>query len=513
VRTFLSRFAALIQFVLSGFDRLRFRGEAPLLCNDRGVNSYLYRNAIRYVDFIDHCKQLTDTLTQQTLQQAKDQGVPLVHLNSPALDKEAIALEHAARQRRALPGGRIALVTAVESCLTYRLRTDADGRAYPRKQEGKCQHYYHYFQHPELGLCYVRIQTHFPFIVRVGMNGRQWLYQQLRRRGVAFEHQGNLLVKVADVKLAQRLLSDQVFANYARLLNELVAPVHPLWSYLQSHAPYYWVGEQSEWADDFLFRSPADLAAWYPRWLRHGMDTLRCTDVLRYLGKQRPTLCAGEAKIDLRHRVEGARVKFWYQSNSLKLYDKEGVTLRVETTINQPRQFRVFARNLRAPKTEAPKWRTMRKGVADFERRAEVSRAANGRLLESLATVTEPTTLGELVKPLGQPVLKPGRRRVRALNPLTGRDGELLRLLARGDFLINGFRNADLRLALWGAAPDAAQERRRSAAMTRLLTLLRAHAVIVKVPRSQRYRLSAAGRRLVTALSAAHHCDTARLVA
>src|SRR5258708_29116833 len=93
MKTFLARFAGLIHFVLSGFDRLRFRGESNLLSNQRGVDSYLYRQKIRYVDFVDHCQHLTQTLCQKTDQLARAQGVPILHLNSPKIDKEAAALD------------------------------------------------------------------------------------------------------------------------------------------------------------------------------------------------------------------------------------------------------------------------------------------------------------------------------------------------------------------------------------------------------------------------------------
>jgi hypothetical protein len=508
--TFLTRFAAFVSFVLAGFDRLRFRGESRRLNNARGLDSYLYQEKIRYVEFRDHCKALTEKLRTRSEQLAQEHGVPILHLNSPTIDKEATARALALSKPCSHSSGQIAMLTCVESCNSYRCRKNAEGRSYPVKEHTRCRHDYHYFQHPELGLCYVRIQTYFPFTVRVGLNGRQWLYQQLRKRGVPFQHQRNLLVWVEDPALAQELLKEQVETDYVQLLDALVQPVQPLWRYLQEevHTPYYWTCEQSEWANDLLFRSRQQLAHWYPRWVRHGIETLQCQDVLRYLGKARQ--CQEEVKIDLVPRVEGARVKFWVGVNSLKFYDKEGLALRPEHTINQPGKYKAF----RTPENDPngnPTWRPLRKGVADMAWRAEIGQAVNNRLLESLATVTDRQTLGALLKPLGEPVLREGKRQARALNPLTGQDGVLIRLLAQGKYLVEGFRNADLREGLFGPTMDLAQRRRESAKTTRLLALLRAHGLIIKVPKSHRYQLSALGRRIATALHAAQESEVERL--
>jgi hypothetical protein len=515
MKAFVSRFAALIQFVFCGFDRLRFCGESRMLNNARGVDSYLYRQHIRYTDFPSHAQGLTKTFCSETEKQAQEEGVPLRHLNSPEIDKEAVAL--ALAQTHGRTSGRIALLTSVELCSVYRLRKNEIGWIKPVRERGKCLHYYHYFLHADLGLCYVRIQSWFPFQIRVGLNGREWLCRQLEERGVPFRKRNNLLLSVDDPALAQELLDNQRRTDWPTLLGGLVQPLQPLWAYFHDvHMPYYWMTEQSEWASDFIFHSSDDLAAWYRRWLRHGIETLQCKDVLRYLGKKVPDRgygsCTGEVKIDLRDRPEGTRLKFWYDTNSLKIYDKEAQAFRIETTINQPRAFKVF-RTKEGEDHNVPKsWLPMRKGVADLDRRAEVSQAANNRLAESLASVAESATLGELLKPLGRPVIKNGRR-ARALNPLPGADGTLLRVLANGDFLLQGFRNHDLRIALHGHTQDPQQRRQQAAAVTRKLAILRAHGLIVKVANTHRYHLSASGRRIVTALLAAHAADANRLLA
>lgn len=517
MKSFLSRFGSLVLFVLSGFDRLRFRGESRLLNHALGVQSYLWQRQIPFKDFPAHAEQLTQALRKGTHDLARAQGVPVVYLNSPAIDKEAKALDLA--PQAPAPFGRIALLTCIESCTTYRIRKNAHGKIEPRQEPGRCVHYYHYFQHEQLGLCYVRIQSWFPFSVRVGLNGRHRLCRQLEQRGIDFQANGNLLVNVADPVQAQALFDEQTQTPWPQVLQELIQPIHPLWSYLHETArtPYYWMTEQSEWATDFVFRSAADLALWYPRWIRHGIETLGCKDVLRYLGKKVPDQgyghCTHEARIDLRTRAEGTRLKFWYGTNSLKIYDKQAQAFRIETTINDPKGFKVFRTKEGEPPNAAKSWQQLRKGVADLGRRAEVSQAANNRLAESLASVVETTPLGKLLEPLCRSTQDKSGRRVRALNPSAGADGELLRRLATGDFLLNGFRNRDLRLALHGAEPDQAQQRRQAAAITRKLAILRAHGLIVKVQKTHRYQLSAGGKRILTALAAAYAADVNRLSA
>jgi hypothetical protein len=515
MNAFLRRFGSLVLSVLSGFDRLRFRGDSRLLNHARGVQSYCYQQGILHKDFSAHAQELTRRLREQTEDSAKAEGVPLRHLDSPDLDKEACARELARRHGRT--SGRLALLSCVESCSVYRPRKNAAGLLEIRKQPGKCLHYYHYFDDDQVGFGYLRLQSWFPFTVHIGLNGRSWLYQQLRRQGRAFRHRDNLLVQVDDWPLAQALLDEQLQTDWPALLDRLTAPCQPLGGHLREVArtPYYWMTEQSEWATDVLFGDPKDLAAWYRRWLRHGIEVLSCKDVLRYLGRRVPErgygACTGEATVDLRDRPEGVRLKMWYRHNSVKVYDKAGLALRVETTLNQPGDFRVYRTPEGAPEGTPPSWQQLRKGVADLRRRGEVSGRCNERLLEGLAGVKETSPLGELLEPLSRPVVTEGGRQARALNVWGEGDGKLLRVVARGEFVVQGFRNRDVRQALYGTSPDRVQQRRQSAAVTRQLSLLRAHGLIVKVQKTHRYQLSALGRRVTTALLTAHAADVSKL--
>ena len=93
-------------------------------------------------------------------------------------------------------------------------------------------------------------------------------------------------------------------------------------------------------------------------------------------------------------------------------------------------------------------------------------------------------------------------------------DLALLATVARGEFATAGFRNRDLRGWLYPAHSDSppAHHRRLSARVSRQLRLLRAHALIRKIPRSHRYQLTQHGRLLVAALFAARHSTIAKLI-
>jgi hypothetical protein len=161
--------------------------------------------------------------------------------------------------------------------------------------------------------------------------------------------------------------------------------------------------------------------------------------------------------------------------------------------------FKTFRAPENKPDSE-PSWQRMRKGVADLHRRAEVSRAANGRYLDAMASVDDTASLGELTARLCRPARQKGRR-VRALNPHAPGDAAMLAAVSRGEFTLNGFRNRDLRALLFSKAPRSKSEHtRQAAAVSRKLVLLRAHHLIRKVPHTHRYHLTEAGRVIVTAL-------------
>jgi hypothetical protein len=513
---FLQRFGHLVIGVLHGFDRLRFRGSRRGLCYPTGLLGYLWHMQVLLKDFGNFAQDTSNTLCQALETRARELELPTIYLASSTENKEERALANAREKK--LSTGLIAVLSCVEPCRSWMVRGNPQtGKIEPRLESRKCLHYYHYYLDPQFGLLYSRLESWFPFTMHIGLNGRDWLAEQLRAANIGYSKQDNCFTQVDDWAAAQQLLDAQVRQDWRTVLEEIAARHNPVYqTLLQPAQPYYWSLETSEWASDILFRSPGALAEVYPTFVRHGMETMHSGDVLRFLG-HKVTLSGrvnghflGEVQIDKKERVEGTRVKYQVNSNSAKMYDKHG-NLRLEATLNNVREFQTL-RTKEGAKEGKPSWQRMRKGVADIQRRTDLSQQINDRHAEFLATVAEPEPLGTLVANLCEPVQWHGRR-ARGLNPLAGGDVALLDAVSRGDFLIHGFRNRDLRPLLYGPKQvTPAEKRRQSAAVTRQLRLLRAHGLVQKVSKTHRYLLTEKGQRSITALLAARQADTPTLL-
>jgi hypothetical protein len=517
MKSFLQRFGSLVLGVLHGFDRLRLRGSKRLLCNPGGVFSFLAQVQVPLKDYKTYAKETTLALCQAIETDAKRAGL-YHYLNNGHQSKEETALRLAAEQGR--QQGLIAVLGCVEPCQVVQVRGNKETKKLElRIEPGKCLHYYHYYRDADYGLRYTRLQSWFPFTMHVGLNGRDWLARQMTEAGLGYRQKDNCFTWVEDREAAQRLLDEQLTTDWASLLDGWAARSHPWLSRLVvPPVPYYWSVQEGEYATDIAFRTPEDLQRLYPRLVQYATGPLQSTDVLRFLGYRvtkagapRRDL-AGEVVTTIKELVEGTCVKHRVRNNGLKMYDKFGQVLRLENLLIDVRDFKVF--RMREGSTDGPmEYLGLRKGVADMHRRAEVGARINERYATALATVDDATPLGEMARDLGRPTKWKGRS-VRALNPLAPEDVGLLEAINHGEFLLNGFRNRDLRARLFAdmASSSPEEAKRQSAKVTRLLRLLRAHGVIAKVAKTHRYQVTAEGRSQVTALLAARQASTEQLL-
>jgi hypothetical protein len=512
VEKFVARYRSLVTGVLSGFDRLVFRGSLLPLMRPGGMYLFLEAASVRLLDFKKFVLSTTERVKEASLAEARRLDRPIRYLESSATDKEQLARRLLAKHP--VQQGLICVLTSVEPCMTFEYHRSAnrDERGL-RLRPRKCLHLYQYFLHPRFGFMNARLQTWFPFKIQICLNGREWLARQLQRNGhSAFQRADNCFTWFRDPRLAQRLMDRQLTIHWPRALQGIARTLNPLHRTIFKPWPmdYYWSAYQSEWATDLLFKDPGSLAELYPLLVRHAMQHFKSPDVMRFLGRKLHGNFTGELTTSFKDRPEGVRVKHWVHGNSVKMYDKARSVLRVETTMAKTTDFKVLR-----PRHDDPKgkleWRPLRKGVADLHRRAQLSQRANDAYLDALAAVDDTTPCSKLFDAVSRPVVASGRR-VRALRLADRHDIALLETIARGEFAVSGFRNRDIRRLLHPLPADAATLRRLSAKTSRRLRLLRVHGIIRKVPKTHRYRLTTRGNLLTAALFATRRANLNQLL-
>ncbi len=507
---FIQKYRDVVSGVLNGWDRLMIRGTIRALANVPPLVSFLGYLGVKFKDFGSYVEDVSKRLKAASLVEAERLNRPIKYLPSSQTRKEDVARQIA--QADGIDEGLVCVLSCVEPCWSYSIhKNPRDGRPDLMLGQRKCAHLYHYWMDKDFGQMHGRIMTWLPFTIQVCVNGRLWLARQLDRLGLGYQRADNCFVRLDDVARSQQVFDGLLGWDWPKFLDRVAAAVNPMLpGILRGYrAGYYWSAYETEWASDVMFRSPSALAAIYPPLISGAISAFGSKQVMRFLGKRLGNF-KGECVSDYSCRVEGIRVKHSVDRNSVKVYDKAGRVLRVETTINDPRRLLVYRTPAGDPEGQ-PRWQPMRKGVTDLRRRAEVSQRANDRYYDALTALDSSTPLRELIRPICRPVKLNGRR-VRALRPWADPDLALLRAINDGQFAVSGFRNADLRKLLEPTGQKAPAERRKaSARISQALRRLRAHHLIKKVAHSHRYHLTDAGRQIVTAVLQAQDVPIARL--
>lgn len=503
MKRFLERHGDRITGTLSGFDRMLFRGTLRSITHVSGLQIFLYSQRVLMKDFGSYVLSLSEQVVEHAKELARKAGRPYMYLPSSKESKEDLALQIVARD--AIKQGLIVVFACVEPCQSFDLRKDRTTKHLELvSKERKCLHLYFYYLDREFGLMHVRLQSWLPFTIQVCVNGREWLARQMGRAGISYQQRDNCFSYIADPQRAQQLMDRLTKRNFNPFLDALARKVNP-WIDPQTGLDvrsYYWSGRQMEYATDVMFRDTASLAELYPLLLRHAMFQFGSEEVMRFLQRRTDKRFRGEVSSDLQRRVEGIRVKHRVEENSIKMYDKQGSVLRIETTINNPRRFRVHRQGWSRGQRKM-KWLPLRKGIADLRRRAELSHAANARYLDALAVVGLQTPSYQLLDRVSERVK--AKRQYRALRPISPEDASLFQVIMHGEFSLQGFRNRDLRQAL-GQNISATR-------ISRLLALLRAHKLIFKVCKTNYYRITRNGHQVMATALKFRQPDLALLAA
>jgi len=506
--TLLTRFASKVNSVLTGFDRIVFKGSIRPIVYAAGMESFLIARNILNKDFKPYAIAQSQAIVTSAERISNDQcGSGITYIRSVNTRKEALA--HEQQKKNGITQGLIGIWSCVESCNTFRSTYDPT-RTYPalRAERSKCKHLYFYFADPVYGFMSIRLQTWAPYEIQIALNGREWLGQSLTKAGCGYSVSGNKFLHIDDYDLAQEFLNEQTKVDFEAVLRGFLPSVFPcMQEILGPGLSYYWILWQSEIAKDYIFKSGDDLRPLMEDLQLHALVTGKGERILKYFGS--PVRADGQPfknthpEIISRTNVwfDGLRVRHWDGTNSVKFYNEHNV-LRFEMTMNDPSKFKIYRHTQNQPVSEPKRFLPMRKGIADTAARTEVSKNILNRFTEHMSAVEEKTRLGELLSAVTSPVIRQ-EKSARALD-VFGKDRELLCAISDPAFDVQAVTNKKLQGILAGTAwAKGKSGRQLSARISRQLRLLREHGLIKKQPNQRKYTLTDKGRKITAALEAA----------
>jgi hypothetical protein len=339
----------------------------------------------------------------------------------------------------------------------------------------------------ELGLIYLRVPTWAPFRLQFYCNGHGWLARRLAAEGVGFATADNAFVRIDDWPRAQALADSFSPDRLHAVLDRYAALCCPvLEAFGQS---YHWSLMQVEYATDLVFRSAATLGPLYEQLARESILSVKAEQVASFLGRKITPQLAQEVGSQFSTRIEGTCIKHRFASASIKMYDKFGRILRIETTSNDVSFFkhhrRVEHRNEPATRQLAP----VKKSIYSLIDLREIMLGCNRRYLEHLSALDDTSAGVRALDRITKPRSVDGKT-VKGVNFFDPIDKSLLHALQNPRVNIAGVRRADL-VPTAGLSPSR---------LSRQLRRLRNIGVIKRVAGTYRYYLTRIGRAAIAAL-------------
>ena len=491
-----------IKGILETFDRMIINGYILQLCNYRQFLYYLIQNNIKLKDFDKFALSQTESLCNHINEYIKENNCETIYLNSGKIDKSEIVENELNKNSKQL--GLITALSTVEICNTMTVKPNHETQQLEvTSKPTKCKHYYFYYNDSEFGLMYLKIQTWFPYNVQIYINGREYLSKLLDKNNIKYEMYNNSFSYIEDFdkaqELANNILNQKISSSFDGLIkqiNNLLPNITKIFS-----ASYYWCIDQCEFATDINFKSRSDLENIYKTLVETTYFAFSSEDIYSFFGRNISRIhkfSKGEIVSDLRHRYQGYRIKFKINNNQIKMYDK-GNNLRIEVTINNPKDFKVMKEKekiIEHKKIVKEKvWTPMGKSIANLYRYVEISKSIIKRYIDALPKVDlNRPTLKEIKNVSNK--IEVNKKVITGFNLLNNETLKILQVISNGKYLINGFTNKSIRNEIF----DNSDSKYIINKTTRLLYKLKAHGIIKKVARKNKYYLTTNGRDLISSI-------------
>ena len=491
-----------INGVLETFDRMIINGYILQLCNYNQFLYYLIKNNIKLKDFNQFALSQTKSLCNHIDEYIKNNNVEVKHFQVSNFDKDELARKDFEKYPDKI--GLVSGFSTVEVCNTMTVKPNHDTKKLEvTSRSTKCKHYYLYYNDQEFGWMFIKIQTWFPYNVQIYINGREYLSKLLDKNNIKYEMFNNSFSYIEDFdkaqELANNILNQKISDSFDGLINQinnLLPNITEIFS-----ASYYWCIDQCEFATDINFKSRNDLENFYKTLVETTYFAFSSEDIYSFFGRNINyinNLKKGEIVSDLRHRYQGYRIKFKINNNQIKMYDK-GNNLRIEVTINNPKDFKILKEREKILEhkeiVKEKVWLPMGKSISNLYRYVEISKSIIKRYIEALPEIDlNKPTLRE-IKNVSEKI-EVNEKIISGFNLLNNETLKVLQVISNGKYLINGFTNKSKRKEIFKES-DSKYIINKT---TRLLFKLKAHGIIKKVARKNKYYLTTNGRNLISSI-------------
>ena len=363
---------------------------------------------------------------------------------------------------------------------TEKRRNPQTGMTYPWivQSSAMVNYYYFYCVDRDFGPFFIKFCSYFPYTGKLCINGHEYVKRQLTKEGIEHTPLDNGIASCENPERLQQLCDEFDAQKIERLFGKWLAILPNPFTQEDRNAGYHYQLSflQIEFSLTLMLDRPVSGRIFFEQIIKENLDIGRPDQVKlifeRRINKRTP------GRFRTRIITEGVvpSLHLDYKQSRIKMYYKEGRALRIETTINNTRDFGIGKR------------------LANLPALRNIGFRANRRILEVQRITMDPTLAQDTIQMMQQPVVVNGVRA--AALPFANQAAQtLLQALPIFRLQADGFANKDLRNHIAGIRGQR-PEQISQGSMSYHLRRLRLRGLIERIPKTHRYQVTELGLRI-----------------
>lgn len=480
--------------IISCFDRQLYSGSLIQLTFVKGLERHLRANHILLKDFKQYAISLATELKQNAYKLAKENNAKFIYRPDSKQSNEELVKEIIKQRGENL--GLVAVITDLETDYGFDIESSkTENKIELKARRRKCLHIYFYFIDKDYGLCYFRIQTFFPFKLQVYCNAHEKLALDMQKAKIEYSKADNCFTWISDINKAQQLSDNINVSSFHSKLDQWAEKFVPILKRLSQiwAMKYHWSIKQVEYSTDIIFQSEERLNILYGQLLNYCNNTVIPEDVMSFLGKRFSGKQSGRIQTSCKRTYKGFRIKHQCGFLSIKMYNKAGNVLRIELTVNDVTQLRVYRKVHHKDGSVTKEQAQMEKTIYSLVHIIRFGKADTSRYLDFLSKMEDNSkAILQLSEFTNRKTFN--NRNYRGFNPLNEQELIIFQVLLNGALIANGFTSKHLKKNL----SQYVKEQWTTSKISRLLKRLIVFNLIKRLKKSYKYFLTQTGRIIIT---------------